>query len=230
MKGKSIAIILINLLLIPCIYSSSMGTLVKNNRVKAIPGTLANFTILFWNLGDPYYLKIFPKTIPDGWLASINPEYFLLEKSVPAEPPYEDGDYINLKDIGLLKPSKVEISVKIPDKINPGTYKLSFIARSFSETGQIPILNERDFNLFIDVSGEDILEISDSNAAEIKIENKINNPNEEGSLTQNTTTTIPPKAEVQKHVLIDTLSSPSLIIILTVLVAIIGSLVIYRYA
>jgi len=49
---------------------------IKKDYVSVKAGEKVTLEAFFWNLGDPYYLKISGKNIPNNWKISISPKSY----------------------------------------------------------------------------------------------------------------------------------------------------------
>lgn len=247
-----ILLVLVPLLLLPAIvYSSSLGSFVKQDSVTIRPGDQLNFEVLFWNLGEPYYLEMEQKNIPENWSFSIYPNNFLLETTGNEKPPYDDGEYINLPGVGTIKPTKVKINIRIPESASEGIYDISFLATTSVPEKQISVSQKRDINFRVKV-----LEINEEEETQIEedSEDKVkSSDNKIPSGIQQTSTTItenvnelrkqeqeevkneekeqknPMTGKIIKNLSND-LNKQNLIILLAVIFTILGSWVIYKYA
>jgi hypothetical protein len=139
-----------SIILFPVIVQSmNMGTLVREDSATIFTGDEITFEVLFWNSGDPYYLKVSEKNIPNEWKVSIQPNNFILNKLEPAKPPFDKSEYINLPGIGIIKPSSVRINIQVPKNAQRGEYALTFTATTSPLGRDISTSQERDINFKI---------------------------------------------------------------------------------
>lgn len=149
---KKIIPITIILLLIPLVYSFNLGTVPKNDYQTIKQGESTQFTILLWNLGESsYQVNVELKTELPGWDILVRPQDFVLEPTPVVEPPYDDGEYIEIPGKGNVKAETLRVFVKTPDYVEPGKYELVLVAKAGNPEGQVSVFQEREFKLTVEV-------------------------------------------------------------------------------
>jgi len=146
--------LLLLILLVQPVYSTSLGSFSRKDTIIINAGESENIEVLFWNSGNKdYLLKISENYIPFGWVISIKPNNFLLNIVEPANPPFDEGRYINLPNIGVIKPIKVEVKVNTPRNTRSGEYILRFTAIAYNPNNEISVLQENDINFRVKIIG-----------------------------------------------------------------------------
>ena len=148
-----ICFIFISLVVIPAIVQSvSLGSFTRKNSATVEAGEKITFDVLFWNLADdPYYLKLHESNIPDGWRIRIEQNDFLMETTEIEKPPFGNNDYINLPNIGVIMPHRVEIEIQTSSNTKEGNYEIFIIATTSKSNKDISVSQERDINFKIKV-------------------------------------------------------------------------------
>jgi hypothetical protein len=107
--------------------------------------------MLFWNSeSESYSVKLLVKDSPKDWTVIIDPDEFMLNKSIGEE-------YINLPyNNENVKAKVVNIFVKPDNSSKPGKYSVTVKAETNlnqSEANQLSIIPERLFTFEIDLKG-----------------------------------------------------------------------------
>jgi len=241
--------ILICLLFIPVfIQSTSLGSFTRMNSAKVNAGDKVRFEVLFWNLGDPYKLVISEKNIPSDWKVSITPNNFLLDMVKSEKPPFGDGDYINLPNIGTIKPQRVRIDIKTSSNTKRGYYDVLFVASTMDSNEGISVSQHRDISFVINIlDDEDLEEIIDEEddlqkegflQSQNDIDSEIIQENNNKPIERDLKEEINEQKEQNKNPLtgriINTLSNAlknqKILILFGTIFIILGCVVIYKYA
>ena len=235
-------------LLIPVvIYSVSLGSFIRKNSVTATAGEKVRFEILFWNLGDPYNLRISEKSIPPDWKVSITPNNLLLDTVEVSKPPFDDGEYINLPNIGTIKPQRIRIDIQTRKDTKRGYYDVLLVASTSDTNKGISVSQQRDINFQIKIvnnqdeeqildekedtqkdgsfgfkekTNPEIVEENDNKSEENTMKNEVNNQEEQNKN---------PLTGRLINTLSNTLKNQNLIILFGIIFTILGCLVIYKY-
>ncbi len=147
-KIKACIFLLIFLTLIPQVQA--IGSLQKSNFAKMEKGETIEFTVLLWNLENPYFIKIEPKT-SDNFIVFAIPNEFILNKS-SIGPPYENAEYVSLPS-GDVKAFPVKILVKALEETKAGSYEIPISIRAESLEGEIKVAQEKTLIFKINVTG-----------------------------------------------------------------------------
>ena len=157
-------IIILFLLTISTAQAASLGSIQKNDRAEIKPEETAIFTVLFYNDNPPILVTLTEKNVPDEWIVIIQPESFILNQSLPENPPYdEDVEYLNTPK-GLIKTYPVRIYIKSPESVEPGEYEIFVSAIGGNPSGGLSVFQERVFKFTVNVTekqiGNKILDIT----------------------------------------------------------------------
>jgi len=160
-------IIILFLLTISTAQAASLGSIQKNDRAEIKPEETAIFTVLFYNDNPPILVTLTEKNVPDEWIVIIQPESFILNQSLPENPPYdEDVEYLNTPK-GLIKTYPVRIYIKSPESVEPGEYEIFVSAIGGNPSGGLSVFQERVFKFTVNVTeketGNKILDITKEN-------------------------------------------------------------------
>lgn len=129
----------------------NLGSVEKNNFAEISDDESAKFTMLFWNSeSEPYGVKLLVKDFPENWIVIIDPDEFILNKSVGEE-------YINLPYSNEnVKAKVVNIFVKPDSSSKPGKYLVTVKTETNlnqNEANQLSIIPERLFTFEINLKG-----------------------------------------------------------------------------
>jgi hypothetical protein len=140
------------LLLLPIVQAVNLGTVPKKDYLKVESGQTAEFTLLFWNLENSSTpIKLETKQLPEKWTVIIKPEEFLLNQTLPENPPYNDGsEYIGLP-IGNVKAMSVKVFVKVHESTKPDNYSLIITTTAGKPKDGISVLLEKPLKLKVNV-------------------------------------------------------------------------------
>jgi len=173
--NKILIIILFLILISSDAYAINLGSVEKNSFAEISDGESAKFTMLFWNSeSEPYGVRLLVKDFPKDWTVIIDPDEFMLNKSVGEE-------YINLPYSNEnVKAKVVNIFVKPDNFSKPGKYSVTVKTETNlnqSEANELSVIPEKLFTFEIDLKG---LTTSD-NIVESKVKiptNKIETKND----------------------------------------------------
>jgi uncharacterized membrane protein len=149
--NKILMIILFLILISSNTYAINLGSVEKNSFAEIFNGESAKFTILFWNSeSESYGVKLLVKDSPKDWVVIINPDEFMLNKSIGEE-------YINLPyNNENVKAKVVNIFVKPDSSSKPGKYSVTIKAETDlnqNESNEISVIPERLFTFEINLKG-----------------------------------------------------------------------------
>jgi len=147
-------IVLILILLIPSVVQAiSLGVVQKSNFVEVDPGNTVQFTMLLWNRESfSYPVTLEKKQVPDGWVVLIRPNDFVLDPSKRG-PPYDEGEYIGLPDIGDIRTEPIKVYVNVPDSVEPGKYDVVVNMKAGSPTKGVSVMMEKNLKFTVEVKG-----------------------------------------------------------------------------
>jgi len=131
-------------------YAISLGSIVKNDFAEIIDSESAKFKILFWNIEtESYTLKLSIKESPEDWIVIIDPDDFVLDRTIGEE--YISLPYMNEN----IRAKVVNLFVKPDSDSKPGNYSVVIEAgsRTYDESGGIKIVPERVLKFRIDLKG-----------------------------------------------------------------------------
>lgn len=161
---KTIFIILFLILLSSETYAINLGSIAKNNFAEISNRESIKFKMLFWNIeNESYTVKMSIKEAPKNWTVIIDPDEFVLNKSIGEE--YIKLPYANEN----IKAKVVNLFVKPDENSKPDKYFIFIKAETEikqNEENIITIVPERIFKFEIDLRG---FKLADSNNV---IENK----------------------------------------------------------
>jgi len=245
-----ISVALTILVLVPITYSTSLGSFIKKDSATIESGGRVNFEILFWNLEESYNLKINEKSVPSDWRVLIEPDDFVLDNSRNQEPPYGEGEYINLPGIGTIKPEKVEVEIVTSENTETGDYTVSLVAIASGSEEEISVFQERDINFKISILGKEDTEIEEeleeenleqepefteedliADSNDVYELSKEENTKESGEEVKNSKEEggNPLTGQIVRG-LSNALSTQNLIILFGIIFTVLGCVVIYKYA
>jgi hypothetical protein len=237
------------------VYSINLGSFIKTDSFSIEAGERASFDIFFWNLEDPYYLKINSEQIPEGWEIRITPNDFLVETAKKSEPPFNGDQYINLPRVGVIEPYKVRVSVYTSADSNKGKYYIALTALAYNKNNEISVSQERDIKLKInllrspedendngeideevDENQEELYDLLESIQERVEVKPKKTNEDKRGVIdenivdNENKTNKNPLTAKVISSMENGLKNKKILILIGILILTAIGSVVIYKYA
>jgi len=182
---KTLVVILFFILLSPEVYAISLGSTAKNKFAEISDVESVKFKMLFWNVEEePYTVELSVKEAPKDWIVIIDPDEFILNKSIGEE-------YIKLPYISEnIRTKVVNLFVKPVRDSKPGKYFVLIKAETElpqNEKNGIAIIPGRLFKFEIDFKGfessnnienKEIIEFSvngfDSKNEDLKISNSKN--------------------------------------------------------
>lgn len=149
--AKLFSIIMLSLILLSSgVQAVSMGTLLESDLQAVQSGESGKFTILVWNSGsEPFSVNITAAEHPSNWTAIISPNLFTLNSSSGSE-------YVKIPGSNrTVMATKVDVIVKLPASVAPGTYNLTVLAATVeSSNSNIALSQERVFRLSVDVRNQ----------------------------------------------------------------------------
>jgi hypothetical protein len=132
-------IVILFLLSISSVQALSLGSIQKNDHAQIKPGETAIFTVLFYNNNPPTTVTLIEKTIPDNWIIIIQPNNFILNQSLPENPPYDNNvEYMNTPN-GPIRTYPVRIYIKSPNSVKPGEYETLVSVSEGSPSGGLSV-------------------------------------------------------------------------------------------
>jgi len=148
---KISAIFIFLILLSSGAYAINLGSVTRNSFAEISNGESTKFTMLFWNSeSEPYDVRLLVKDSPKDWIVIIDPDEFMLNKSIGEE-------YINLPYSNEnVKAKAVNIFVKPDNFSKPGKYSVTVKTETNlnqNESNQLSIIPERLFTFEIDLKG-----------------------------------------------------------------------------
>jgi len=148
---KTLVIILFFILLSSEVYAINFGSIAKNEFAEISNGKSTKFKMLFWNIeNESYTVKLSIKEAPKDWIVIIDPNEFVLNKSIGEE-------YIKLPYMEEnIKAKVVNLFVKSDNNSEPGKYFVIIKAETKilqNEENGITIIPERIFKFEIDLKG-----------------------------------------------------------------------------
>ena len=147
---KPVVVVFFFILLSSEAYAISLGSIVKNDFAEIIDSESAKFKILFWNIEtESYTLKLSIKESPEDWIVIIDPDDFVLDRTIGEE--YISLPYMNEN----IRAKVVNLFVKPDSDSKPGNYSVVIEAgsRTYDESGGIKIVPERVLKFRIDLKG-----------------------------------------------------------------------------
>ncbi len=148
---KTLVITLFFILLSSEIYAISFGSIAKNEFAEISNGKSTKFEMLFWNIeNESYIVKLSIKEAPKDWIVIIDPNEFVLNKSIGEE-------YIKLPYMKEnIKAKVVNLFVKPDSNSEPGKYFVIIKAETKifqNKENGITVVPERIFKFEIDLKG-----------------------------------------------------------------------------
>ena len=160
--------ILFLILLSSEVYALNMGSVAKNKIAEISIGESAKFKMLFWSFeNEAHIVKLSIKESPEGWTIIIDPDEFILNKTIGEE--YISLPYTNEN----IKAKVVNLFAKPSSNSKPGKYLVSIkseIRLPQNEKNAITIVPGTILNFVVELEGFDITE---SNVIIESEENKI---------------------------------------------------------
>ena len=151
-------IIILFLFSISTVQAASLGSIQKNNYAQISRGETATFTILLYNNEAPISVTLNGKKVPEKWTLIIKPESFILNQTLPEEPPFdENAEYFNTPN-GPIRTSPVKIYVKSPRSAKPGEYEILISAVGGNPSGGLSVFQEKVFKFTVNVGKKGMLE------------------------------------------------------------------------
>jgi len=150
---KILIIILFFILLSSEVYAINLGSVAKNKFAEISSDESVKFKMLFWNVeNESYTMKLSVKEAPKDWVIIIDPNEFILNKSIGEE-------YISLPYIReSIKAKVVNLFVKPDSNSKPGKYfvMIETEVKIFkNETTDITIVPRSIFKFEIDLKDFD---------------------------------------------------------------------------
>jgi len=187
---KILVIILFLILLSSRVYAINLGSIAKNKFAEISGDESVKFKMLFWNAEDESYtMKLTIKEAPKDWIIIIDPNEFVLNKTIGEE-------YINLPYTNEnIKAKIVNLFVKPDSNSKPGKYFVIIkteIKLSKNEKNGITIIPGSVFKFEINLKGfvisndtetkENTIELSGNGLNSKSEDLKINNSKNENQI------------------------------------------------
>ncbi|MFH0929015.1 MAG: hypothetical protein V1818_01510 [Candidatus Aenigmatarchaeota archaeon] len=143
------SVLLSLILLSTSAYSINIGSVIKNDFAETSINESASFKILFWNSGnESYALKLAVSGQPEGWAVIIDPEEFVLNKSVGEE--YISLPYMNEN----IRAKVVNVFVKPDSESLSGNYSVTIVSGAVYDTPYLlTVVPKTSFVLRIGLKG-----------------------------------------------------------------------------
>ena len=185
-----IFVILFLILLSSEVYAVNLGSVAKNKFAEISDSESVKFKMLFWNAEDESYtMKLTIKEAPKDWIIIIDPNEFVLNKTIGEE-------YINLPYTNEnIKAKIVNLFVKPDSNSKPGKYFVIIkteIKLSKNEKNGITIIPGSVFKFEINLKGfvisndtetkENTIELSGNGLNSKSEDLKINNSKNENQI------------------------------------------------
>jgi hypothetical protein len=149
---KTLAVAFLFILLSSRVYAINFGSIVNEDYAEITNEGSVKFKMLFWNVeSESYTLKLSVKESPEDWITIIDPDEFVLNKSVGEE--YIKLPYMNEN----IKAKVVNLFVKANPKSETGNYSVVVEAgiKAPDEKDGINIVPQRLLKFEIVLNGQE---------------------------------------------------------------------------
>jgi len=181
---KLLVLFIFALLLSQRAYAINLGSLVKSDFAQISIGESAKFKILFWNSEeDSYEMRLSVKNYPEGWTVIIDPDEFILNRSVGEE--YISLPYMN----DNIRAKVVNIFIKPDEKSLTGNYSIAIESYAITNfEGVLSVLPKNSFQLKVSLKGIETQENNDiplevSEEKDIEVFEHVNDTQQNKSIT-----------------------------------------------
>lgn len=138
------------------VFGVNLGSVKKNGYSEISKDESTKLSLLFWNIeNEPYTIKLSVGGAPDNWIVIIDPNEFILNKSIGEK-------YINLPYTDeIVKAKNVNIFVKADKNSNPGNYSIIIKAETELNQGKgtLNVVPERLFEFEVFLSGHEVANV-----------------------------------------------------------------------